>query len=69
MEGYADDRSDWQRNREQAIGGAEGTLKAIFDGQNGAFKGTYVSRWINMCLILLGTVVLAVMFQRRKDSV
>ena len=69
MEGYADDRSEWQRNRESAIGGAEGTLKAIFDGQNRAFKGHYASRWISMCLILVGTIVLTIVFQRRKDSV
>ena len=69
MEAYADGRSEWQRNREQAIRGAEGTLKAIFDGQNRAFRGNYFSRWVSMLLILLGTVVLTVFFQRRKDSV
>jgi ABC-type multidrug transport system ATPase subunit/pSer/pThr/pTyr-binding forkhead associated (FHA) protein len=69
METYADDRSEWQRNREQAIGGAEATLKGVFDGQNRAFKGSYVARWVSMLLILLGTVILTVFFQRRKDSV
>jgi hypothetical protein len=69
VEEYSDQRSAWERNREQAIGGAEGLLKAIFDGYGHTFHGNYLSRWINLCIIAAGTLILAVVFQRRKDSV
>jgi hypothetical protein len=69
MEAYADDRSDWQRDREQAIAGAEGMLKSIFESYGHAFQGNYVSRWINMSLIMVGLLGLIVAFQRRKDAV
>jgi ABC-type multidrug transport system ATPase subunit/ABC-type multidrug transport system permease subunit len=69
MEAYADDRSDWQRDREQAIAGAEGMLKSIFESYGHTFQGNYVSRWINMSLIMVGLLGLIVAFQRRKDAV
>jgi hypothetical protein len=69
MEGYSDERSDWQRDREQAIGGAEGLLKAIFEGHGHTFQGGYVTRWIAMGVILLVTLILTMVFQKRKDTV
>jgi hypothetical protein len=69
MSGYADDRADWQRNRKQAIGGAEGMLKSIFEGYGRAFRGSYVTRWATMSVILVGLLILIIAFQKRKDTV
>jgi pSer/pThr/pTyr-binding forkhead associated (FHA) protein/ABC-type multidrug transport system ATPase subunit len=69
MSGYADDRADWQRNRKQAIGGAEGMLKSIFEGYGRAFRGSYVTRWATMSVILVGLLILIIGFQKRKDTV
>jgi len=68
MKGYADERADWQRHREQAIGGAEGLLKSIFEGYGRAFQGSYTTRWVMTCLILAGLLGLTIVFQKRKDS-
>jgi hypothetical protein len=69
MEEYADDRAEWQRNREQAIGGAEGMLKSIFEGYGHAFRGGCSERWSIMGLIMVGLLILIVVFQKRKDTV
>jgi pSer/pThr/pTyr-binding forkhead associated (FHA) protein/ABC-type multidrug transport system ATPase subunit len=69
MEDYGDARSDWQRNREQAIGGAEGLLKALFEGYGHAFRGSYIGRWLISSAIGAGLLVLIVVFQKRKDTV
>jgi len=69
MSEYADARAEWQRSREQAIGGAEGILKSIFEGYGRAFRGSYVSRWITMCVICFGLLILILVFQKRKDVV
>lgn len=69
MEGYADERADWQRYREQAVGGAEGLLKSIFEGYGRAFQGSYTTRWVMTCLILVGLLGLTIVFQKRKDNV
>ena len=69
METYADARSEWQRDREMAIGGAEGLLKAIFEGHGHTFKGSYTTRWIYMVVILVATLIATMIFQKRKDSI
>jgi ABC-type multidrug transport system ATPase subunit/pSer/pThr/pTyr-binding forkhead associated (FHA) protein len=69
MEGYADDLTEWQQDREQAIGGAEGMLKSIFESYGHAFQGRTESRWITMSIIMAGVLGLIVFFQRRKDVV
>jgi ABC-type multidrug transport system ATPase subunit len=69
MEGYADERTEWQRDREQAIAGAEGMLKSIFESYGHAFQGGTVSRWLTMCIIMVGVLGLIVVFQKRKDVV
>ena len=66
---YADERSEWQRGREQAIGGAEGLLKSIFEGYGHAFRGSYMGRWLVMCVISFGMLILILIFQKRKDVV
>jgi hypothetical protein len=69
MQGYSDERSAWERDREMAIGGAEGLLKAIFDGHGHTFKGSASGRWFAMSMILLVTLIATVIFQKRKDTV
>jgi hypothetical protein len=69
MEGYSDEFSDWQQTREQAIGGAEGLLKAIFETYGQVFGGHYTRRWLNMIMIIAVTMVLITASQKRKDAV
>jgi hypothetical protein len=69
MTAWGDAKADWQRGREQAIQGAEGRLKAIFENYGRAFKGSLFSRWAVMGAIILGLLVLIVFFQQRKDVV
>ena len=69
MEGYSDEFSDWQQTREQAIGGAEGLLKAIFETYGQVFRGHYTRRWLNMIMIIAVTMVLITASQKRKDAV
>jgi hypothetical protein len=69
MEGYADARSEWQRDREQAIAGAEGMLKSIFESYGHAFQGRVTSRYLTMSIIMAGVLGLIIVFQKRKDAV
>ena len=53
----------------QAIAGAEGMLKSIFDSYGHAFQGRTQSRWLTMSIIMVAVLGLTVVFQRRKDVV
>lgn len=69
MEAYSDEFADWQQTREQAIGGAEGLLKSIFETYGRTFRGHYATRWVNLSMIIVVTMVLIVVSQKRKDAV
>ena len=69
MEAYSDEFADWQQTREQAIGGAEGLLKAMFETYGPLFRGHYATRWVNLSAIIAVTVVLIIASQKRKDAV
>ena len=69
MEEYSDTFSDWQQSREQAIGGAEGLLKSMFETYGQTFRGHYTRRWLNMSIIIAVTMVLITISQKRKDAV
>jgi len=69
MKAYGDDKEEWTRNREQAIKGAEGLLKAVFKGNWRSFRGTVVIRWVWMIVIMVVLVGLILFFQKRKDVI
>jgi hypothetical protein len=69
MKAYGDAKEDWTRNREQAIKGAEGLLKAVYKGNFRSFKGVVVTRWAAMCAIMAVLLGMIVFFQKRKDVI
>jgi len=69
MKAYGDDREVWQRDREKAISSAENTIKAVWDNFSFAFKGDVYYRWGAMGVIALGTFILLIVFQKRKDTI
>ncbi|MGD2143571.1 MAG: ATP-binding cassette domain-containing protein, partial [Anaerolineae bacterium] len=69
MEVYSDDFAEWQQSREQAIGGAEGMLKGIFETYGQTFRGRYTTRWFSMLVIIASTMLLIIVSQKRKDPV
>ena len=48
---------------------AEGMLKSIFENYGRAFKGSVVSRWIAMGVIMFALLALIIIFQKRKDVI
>jgi hypothetical protein len=69
MKAYGDDKETWTRDREQAIKGAEGLLKAVYKNNFRSFKGVVVSRWLAMLAIMAVLLGMIVFFQKRKDVV
>jgi hypothetical protein len=69
MKAYGDDKEEWTRNREQAIKGAEGLLKAVFRLNSRSFRGNVLTRWVWMTVIMVVLIGLIVFFQKRKDVI
>ncbi len=62
-------RRNGRRNREQAIKGAEGLLKAVFRNFYRSFRGNVVTRWAWMTAIIVVLLGLIIFFQKRKDVI
>ncbi len=69
MKAYGDDKEEWTRNREQAVKGAEGLLKAVFRNFYRSFRGNVFTRWAWMTVIIVVLVGLIIFFQKRKDVI
>ncbi len=69
MEVYSDEFAEWQQSREQAIGGAEGRLAAMFETYGRTFRGHYIGRWVNMVIIIGVMMLMITVSQKRKDAV
>jgi hypothetical protein len=69
MNTYADQKGDWERARQRAIGGAEALLENLFQDFGHTFRGTVASRWAKMLVIMAFLLGLIIVFQRRKDMV
>ena len=61
--------TDWEKNRQQAIGAAETIPGIIYDDYGITFQGFVELRWIYIGLICLGEFILILIFQKRKDVV
>ncbi len=69
VERYGEELTDWQKNRQEAIGAAETILGMVWDNYGVAFKGNPYTRWLYMGLIGLGEFILILLFMKRKDVV
>lgn len=66
---YGEELREWEADREKAVRGAEGKIKAIYENFERAFRGTVESRWLAMIGLAAVFFVLAVIFQKRKDVI
>jgi hypothetical protein len=66
---YGDTITDWERNRQEAIGSAEMLLSIIWNKYNGTFKGVVISRWFYNIVITFVEFILILILQKRKDVV
>ena len=69
MQSYGDTMTDWEKNRQQAIGAAETILGIVFDDYGRTFQGYVETRWAIIGLICFGEFILILIFQKRKDVV
>jgi ABC transport system ATP-binding/permease protein len=69
MQSYGDTMSDWEKNRQQAVGSAETILGIVYDDYGRTFQGYVEVRWIYLGLICIGEFILILIFQKRKDVV
>jgi ABC-type multidrug transport system ATPase subunit/pSer/pThr/pTyr-binding forkhead associated (FHA) protein len=69
MQAYGDERANWQESREKAISSAEALLETTYDNYGRAFRGTVISRWFALTVIMAVLTVLVTYFQKRKDVV
>jgi len=69
MQDYGDERADWVKGREKAINGAELMLGSMYDDYGYIFRGSIVTRWIAMGMIMGAYLGVMLIFQKRKDVV
>jgi hypothetical protein len=69
MRAYGDTITDWERNRQEAIGAAETILGIVWNDYNVTFKGVVVTRWIYNLIIAFIEFILILILQKRKDVV
>jgi len=66
---YGDERSEWEKNRQKAIGSAEGTHDFVNTKYRRAFRGTVAGRWGALLAIMAGLLAIILIFQKLKDEV
>lgn len=69
MEDYGETLSDWERNRQEAIGAAETILGMVYDNYGRAFRGSVIGRWINIMIITFAEFLLILLLLKRKDAI
>jgi hypothetical protein len=69
VEHYGNVMTDWEKNRQQAIGSAETIMGMVYDDFGQAFFSTPYVRWGFIGIISLVELIICVIFQKRKDSV
>ena len=68
MEAYGDDKSNWEKDRQKAISGAEMLLKMLIDDFRPSLEGSVFTRWYYLIGLNVGMFFLIVFLQKRKDA-
>ncbi|MFC2023299.1 FHA domain-containing protein [Chloroflexota bacterium] len=66
---WGEDLKDWQTEREKAVGGAEGYIDSILESYRPALAGDIATSWMSLGIISVVVLVLAMVFQKRKDVI
>jgi hypothetical protein len=69
MERWGEDQADWKTAREKAVGGAEGYIDSILENYRPTLEGDIVTSWMSLGIISVVVLVLAMVFQKRKDVI
>jgi ABC transport system ATP-binding/permease protein len=69
MQDYGDLRAEWVKNREKAISSAEMMYGSMYDDYGYVFRGSILTRWIVLGLIMSIYILIMLIFQKRKDVV
>ena len=69
MQDYGDERAEWVKNREKAISSAEMMLGSMYDDYGYVFRGSILTRWFVLGLIMSVYLLIMLIFQKRKDVV
>jgi hypothetical protein len=69
MEEWGEEQADWKTAREKAVGGAEGYIDSILENYRPTLEGDIATSWMSLSIISVVVLVLAMVFQKRKDVI
>ena len=68
LETYGDQKSDWDKNRQKAISGAEMLIKMFIDDFRPSLEGSVFTRWYFLIGLNVGMFLIILLMQKRKDN-
>jgi len=68
LDAYGDEKSQWEKDRQKAISGAEMLLKMLIDDFRPSLEGSVFTRWYYLIGLNVGMFLIILFLQKRKDA-